>query len=134
MRIIVDTREQKPLKFACATVSEALDCGDYALVGKRNLARVEYKSLGDWHNWIRSTAPARFNSQVARLRKVKYPVIVVGGRFFQRLPRHYGVSVADSVHLRKVSTLVRLRIPVLFANNRREASLWIQDFLGGLNG
>ena len=47
--VLQDSREQKPLKLACATREEALEVGDYALAPPHDLGiRIERKSLPDF--------------------------------------------------------------------------------------
>ena len=45
--IVIDTREQRPLKFSLPTITKTLCTGDYSIEQFEGIIRVERKSLAD---------------------------------------------------------------------------------------
>ena len=68
LKVYVDTREQKPLKFELPTESRALKFGDYALSNKDLTCNccVERKSLADFISTISVLNFERFQREVER--------------------------------------------------------------------
>ena len=75
--IIVDSREQTPLRFAnLPTTRGTLDAGDYSIVGLTHLVAVERKSLDDLLACI-GRERERFKRELQRLRGYRFRMLVV---------------------------------------------------------
>lgn len=70
-RIVIDTREQKPLPFASyvPTIHKKLDDGDYSIEGYENLFAIERKMLGDYTTYI-STEHAKTSAKKKRFDEI----------------------------------------------------------------
>lgn len=89
LEIIVDTREQRPWtwrpEIAAGEVSlhhEALETGDYSLVGMKELVTIERKSLADLWGCVGGHRE-RFKKQFERLQHIRWPALVVEGSLYQ---------------------------------------------------
>jgi len=80
MRVVVDSREQKPLSFDAfpdiQTEVMALRTGDYSLVGMQELVAVERKSETDLIHSL-TYDRARFEAELERSRALRYFGIVI---------------------------------------------------------
>ena len=78
MRIIIDTREQRPYRFpdGVETVRQALVAGDYSVEGLEGEIAVERKSLADAYGTF-GRGRARFVRELDRLAQVRYAAVVV---------------------------------------------------------
>lgn len=123
-KIIIDTREKKPLVFKEPTSRAKLDTGDYSLYGLTKTVTVEYKSLADFLLWlaVRDTR----KEQITRLLTYEYKAIVVGGSF---LAKNKWSKLDTEVIAKRTSSLVALGIPVVFAGGRLGAARFIRNFL-----
>lgn len=76
-KIIIDTREQKPLSFSIKTKLEALSFGDYALNDSTfsHDCHIERKSLGDFYSTL-SIGLERFKREIERA-KDSYLIVLV---------------------------------------------------------
>lgn len=73
--ILIDTREQKPVKLSIPTKILGLKFGDYALEGKQDLV-IERKSLSDFIGTLSSRNLERFEREIERAAE-SYIVILV---------------------------------------------------------
>jgi hypothetical protein len=74
--IVVDTREQQPLKFkGLNIISSKLECGDYAKSVDSKIV-VERKSLGDFYSTL-STGFDRFKREIQRAHDMGIYIVVV---------------------------------------------------------
>ena len=128
IRILIDTREKRPLLFPNLISAKAtMKVGDYALHGYSKWAVVEYKSLGDWVHWINPSRTKRFDGQLTKLSRVPRKVIVVGGRLGSSVP--YSRMGEDTIMQRTAQITVWYGIPVVFCSGRRQAAKFITNFL-----
>lgn len=75
-QIVIDTREQEPYGFSCATVSRKLEAGDYSVVGHEDAVTVERKSLSDFvHTVIHDFD--RFAVELKKLSAMRCACVVV---------------------------------------------------------
>jgi|SRR6056300_1386157 len=74
-KIIIDTREQKPLNFDVETESLKLDHGDYAISVDSDLV-IERKSLSDFIQTI-SKGYDRFNRELSGAREIDRKVVIL---------------------------------------------------------
>jgi ERCC4-type nuclease len=130
--IVVDTREQLPLSFDPAnvlTVRAALPAGDYSILGAEDRVAIERKSLADL---VRSftAARARFMAELRVLSTYEWAAVVVEDGWPNLLAGRYpGTVKPASVAAAVVSTMVDLKVPVLFAGDRPGARRMVEDLL-----
>ncbi len=74
--VVIDTREQAPYSFACASIRQKLDAGDYAVLGAEDRIAVERKSLSDFVKTIIHSA-GRFRRELAKLSTYDFACVVV---------------------------------------------------------
>ena len=76
--LAVDTREQKPLKFACATQTLKLDIGDYTTLGEYyNYTFVDRKSGSDLQGTLNKHNIERFKREIERAKEMDSYLFVV---------------------------------------------------------
>lgn len=135
MKILIDTREQRPFSFIgetgepIPTERATLATGDYSLAGYADRVAVERKSLDDLAQCL-GRERDRFERELVRARGLDaFAVVVEGsfedlahGRYRSKLNPH---SACQSV----LSFSARLGIPFLFAGNRAGAEYATAGFL-----
>jgi hypothetical protein len=136
--LIIDTREQNPLKFAVPTMSQKLVCGDYGLEIKHdNGVYIERKSLPDMVGTLsdRETKPgdsnlARFRREIERAAEMEaYIVMLVESDInqamgFSHLPHMKHVWVSEEHIFKNLRDLLRdyPNFQAVFVKGRVEAS------------
>ena len=108
-KIIVDSREQKPLWTNCEV--KKLDFGDYSIEGHEYLFAIERKSLPDMLSTLTS-GHERFKKELIRARVANYFAIVVDGSYSamenkdwpnawrSKVPGHTATAIADTLHMK----------------------------------
>lgn len=129
-KIIIDSREQKPLKFSLATEVKKLDYGDYALdhSGFSNV-NIERKSISDLIGTM-SSGYERFQREIERAREAScYLVILVEEDFnsalsFNYLPHVFKTKITPEFVFHNVRELCQKykHLQFLFVAGRKEAS------------
>jgi DNA excision repair protein ERCC-4 len=126
MRILIDTREQKPFDFSAfpgaTTESVVLPCGDYSLKGFEDRAAIERKSLDDLISCLMGSNRDRFERELARARRYELFCVVVEaslddlahGRYQSQMKAH---SAAQSLF----TFMVRYQVSIIWADNRSRA-------------
>jgi hypothetical protein len=123
--IVIDTREQTPLKFkGLNIISSKLECGDYAKSTDANLA-VERKSLNDFYSTL-SGGLERFKKEIARAKTLgTYVVVLTECKLNTVLyaKRKFGACSGDFVmhHMRQVCREFD-NVQFVFCDGRAEAS------------
>lgn len=120
MKIIIDTREQRPWSFppeAAETAIGTLRAGDYALAGD-NWA-VERKSLPDFVGTV-VREWERFQRELARLPAPR--VVIVEGTLSDILAHEYESSVEPVFLLNRISALLMAGVAVVFAGDATQAA------------
>ena len=131
-QIIIDTREQEPYSFTCATVHQKLEVGDYSVVGHEDAVVVERKSLSDFVSTVIHDFD-RFTVELATLATMNCTCIVVEADLDAVL-RGLAADTLRGVSPTSVlgSTLyvsVRYRIPVYWCGSRQAACAFTDQFL-----
>jgi hypothetical protein len=129
LKIVVDTREQYPYRFATqqvSTVRRALPVGDYGLVvGGRLAAAVERKSLTDL---VSSLTGGKLRYALAELAALPRAAIAVEDRYSQvfKQDRVRPAQVADGL----AELQVRWPgVPIVFCETRPLTEEWIYRYL-----
>jgi DNA excision repair protein ERCC-4 len=118
--IVVDTREQRPYRFAGA-VRKALRSGDYSVLGGEARVAVERKEKTDAYSSL-GRGRKRFERELARLAEFEYAAVVIEAGLtefldppaFSRMHPHAAVNTL-------VSWSVKYGVHVFFADSRRLA-------------
>ena len=131
-RIVIDTLEQQPYGFPCATGRRKLDAGDYSVDGRESLIAVERKSLADF---VRSVIHDgdRFHAELERLAALTHACLVVEADLDDVL-RGLRQSVLRTVTPRAVlgaalQITIRYRVPVQWCGSRQAARVFTEQFL-----
>jgi ERCC4-type nuclease len=124
--LLVDTREQDPLKFAPykerfgAIVKMKLDAGDYSVLGHENAISFERKSLGDLVSTL--TQPKnrdRFFRELDRLAHHRYAAIIVEASYAQVASPYQYTRVKPATVLGLLQAIqTRYNIDVIFSGSR----------------
>lgn len=125
MKILIDSREQRPFEFASFNVAPetaALPCGDYSLPGFVDRVAVERKSLDDLIGCLKGKDRDRFERELARGGHYELFAVVVEssladvsrGRYKSEMKPH---SALQSI----IAFQVRYRVPFLWCGSRKAA-------------
>jgi DNA excision repair protein ERCC-4 len=127
--IVIDSREQTPLRFTLPTTRATLTTGDYSLVGLEHLVTVERKSLPDLLACI-GHGRDRFKRELARMRAFPFRVLVVEASFAdieagtwrsQLKPSHVSGAIA--------SWTGRYALPTMLVGSHAAAGRFVERFL-----
>ena len=133
MKIIIDTREQRPFDFSqfegCEIVSGTLETGDYSVLGFASEIAVERKSIDDLIGCLTHDRD-RFRRELERLRGynsallvIETPFNAIRGGFYRG--RMNPEAAAQSV----ISMSQKYRLPVFFASSKTEGAYFTFHFL-----
>jgi hypothetical protein len=123
--IVVDTREQQPLKFkGLNIINSKLECGDYAKSTESKVV-VERKSLGDFYSTL-SGGFERFKREMARAAEMGIYIVVVTECQLKTVlyaKRRFGACSGDYImhHMRQLCREFD-NIQFVFADGKAEAS------------
>lgn len=131
-RIVIDTREQQPYEFACATVRRKLDAGDYSVEGHEHPVAVERKSLTDFvHTVIHDFD--RFAIELAKLAALRCACVVVEADLddvMQGLAADKLRSAAPRAVLgAALHIAIHHRVPIYWCGSRQTACAFTDGFL-----
>ena len=130
--IVIDTREQQPYTFSCATQRHKLEAGDYSVLGQEHRIAVERKSLPDFvHTVIHDTQ--RFRTELEKLAVCEFACVVVEADLDDVLR---GLRQSDLRLVTPSAVLgaalhiaVRHRVPVYWCGSRQAACAFTEGFL-----
>lgn len=131
-KILIDTREQKPLKFERETISQKLDYGDYAFSHPKHSCdcHIERKSLSDFISTI-SGGYERFIKEIERAKENDaYLVVLVEESLTNALSFQYLPHISKKIRATPEFIFHRVRdliqqypnVQFLFVNGRKESS------------
>jgi len=126
--VAIDTREQKPYRFARSEV-KTLASGDYSIVGLEDRIAVERKTKQDAYSSL-GQGRARFERELQRLSRFDYAAVVIETSLpdFLRAPafsRMNPTAAARSM----IAWSVKYRVCVFFAGDRRHGNALTQQLL-----
>lgn len=131
MLILVDSREQAPLKFSCEIIRKGLKFGDYGcLVDDYQIPVVfERKSLGDLFGSL-TFGYDRFKKVFERAKVAEYKLIIVIEGTKERVLEGYSHSARDPASIiKQLETIERkYGITHLFFKTRHQMSVHIEKF------
>ena len=132
LRIIVDTREQKPYQFGIHSEHVKLDTGDYSVKNYEALVAVERKSLEDLFRCL-TTDRMRFKDQLIRLGALPYKALVIDANLDTLLmgTAHSAYPGAEAL-IRLVSMCARVGVPFHFAGGKGAilTGVLLREFVG----
>ncbi len=127
VRVIVDTREQRPWTFeglaGVSTKVATLDAGDYSVEGLEHRVAIERKSLDDWTGTVLRDR-ARFYRELERLRGYAFRCVVIEASVRQIQERRYTSEVHPLAVLGFVAEVsVAQAVPVYLGGSRAESQV-----------
>jgi len=129
--ILVDTREQTPLRFSAAVSTQraTLPTGDYSLVGHTDSVAIERKSLPDLVQCV-SRERERFLECCERLRGYQLRALVVEASFDDVLAHAYrSQTLPQSVIGTTIALHVDFALPTIWAGNAENAARIVEKML-----
>ena len=129
--ILVDTREQVPLRFSAAVDVEAvsLSVGDYSIRGVSDLVAIERKRLGELATCC-GTDRERFIAQIERLRAYPVRALVIEADLDGVLSKAYRSEINP---LSVLGTLLKFtsdwQVPVWFCGDARNTAQVVERML-----
>jgi ERCC4-type nuclease len=126
--ILVDDREQAPLRFSAAVDVEIvrLPVGDYSLRGASDIVAIERKRLGELATCC-GTERERFIEQIERLRPYPVRALVIEAELDGILSRAYRSEIHP---LSVVGTLIKFmvdwQVPVVFCGDPKNTALIVE--------
>jgi DNA excision repair protein ERCC-4 len=125
MRILVDSREQRPYtfgRFNATTEIAVLPVGDYSLPGFENRIAVERKSLEDLIGCLKGDNRARFERELSKGAVLEIFTVVVECPLTDVFQGRYRSEMRAHAALQSLfSFQVRYRISFIWAGNREGA-------------
>lgn len=98
---------------------------DYTVLGYTGIIGVERKSWGDWINSIRGRNWSRFRKSLDKLRKHRFPLIVVEGRMSDYIIYS---NIGTVFVAYRTAQIVTGGIPVIYADNPQIAETVCWEF------
>jgi ERCC4-type nuclease len=125
MQIIVDTREQKPWKWASqpgvTTEKATLTAGDYSVKGHEKTIAIERKSLADLVQTL-SRGRERFERECDRLLSFSYRTVVVEATLEQIFKHKYRSMVVPNAVIGSMCAIQQTwGLPFILAGGRKLA-------------
>lgn len=136
MKILIDTREQKPLAFSHPTISEVkrvkLEVGDYAVEfedGHRPPIVFERKSKGDLWGTL-TKGYERFKRELRRAKDENIAVMLIIEKSYTNMQKDYEYSKREaSSVIKQIHTMhIRHGLTPVFCNTRDEMAKYITNF------
>lgn len=128
--VIVDSREQTPLRFERLTSRlGTLTSGDYAPAGLEHLVAIERKSMDDLVGSL-TTDRERFERELHRLRGFRFARVLVTAPRADLLAGRYRSKATPAALLASVTAFeVRYAVPFVFAEDETEAARLVELWL-----
>jgi ERCC4-type nuclease len=129
--IVVDSREQDPLKFTrLQAVERALFTGDYSICGLESQFAVERKSLDDIANCCLSSNRDRLERELCRLRGYRFKRLLIVGSRAEIIAQRYHSRIAPKAVLATLGAFeVRYDLPIVFTGTPEEAATAIERWV-----
>jgi len=119
MKIIIDTREQRPYRFETPSETGTLSTGDYSLSGAEGLIAIERKSVDDLMGCLTS-GRERFEKELHRGRALNYFALVIEASLSDLSNGRYRSRMKPSAAIQSLLAFsIRYGLPVFFVENRK---------------
>ena len=133
MRILTDSREQKPYdfqKYPVEAETAALTAGDYSLAGFQDRIAVERKSLNDLVGCLTGKNRERFERELMRARSYELFAVVVEANIQDVSDKKYKSGITPHAVLQSITAFhIRYGIPFLFCGSRDGAEYMTYSLL-----
>ena len=117
IRIIIDSREQKPYEFENSEVG-TLSIGDYSICGLENHVAIERKELNDLIGCL-TNGRERFEKELFKGKALDYFALVIEASLLDLVNGHYRSKMgAKSAVQSLIAFSVRYKLPIFFCENR----------------
>lgn len=135
MKIIIDTREQKPLvfnhKFITSVEVKGLNVGDYGAMSSEYVHPVvfERKSINDLYGTL-SGGYERFKAEIERAKEQNTKIIIIVEGHLKRILMGTAFSkrTPESIVYQLFTLRVRYDVETVFCANREEMAEYITQF------
>jgi DNA excision repair protein ERCC-4 len=125
MRILIDSREQAPYRFADYDVdleTAALPTGDYSLPGFQDRVSIERKELNDLIGCLMNGNRERFEKELYRGSSYDVFVVVIEGSMADVAEGGYRSAMKPHAAMQSIIALgVRYRVPFVWCGTRAAA-------------
>ena len=138
MELIIDTREQNPLKFRLSKniteiKSQKLDVGDYSVAGYETKIAIERKNPLDLFGTT-GKGHERFKREIDRAKEYDYFAIIVEAPYSQIKDKTFKQSFRTKMRGDVVTKIIwqwmfKYNIHMHFANDEKEAARMVRDIL-----
>ena len=133
MRILIDSREQRPFTFKGYDVDPetvTLPVGDYSLPGFTDKVAIERKELNDLISCLMNGNRDRFERELAKARHFDLFAVVVQAPLSAVSRGQYRSEMKTQAALQSILTLqVRYRAAFMWAGNRADAEYIVHGLL-----
>ena len=118
MRILVDTREQRPYQFEAPSEVGTLQVGDYSICGLENHVAIERKSINDLVGCLTHDRD-RFERELHRGKTLDFFALVIEASLSDLANGRYrSKALPKSVIQSLLAFSIRYRLPVWFCETR----------------
>ena len=118
MKILIDTREQRPYKFKTTSEVGTIPVGDYSICGLEHLISVERKEINDLICCL-TTGRERFERELHKGRALDYFALVIEGSLSDLVSGRYRSNMLPKSAVQSLMAFsVRYRLPIFFAELR----------------
>ena len=123
LRIVVDTREQRPYDFGAyadvEVIRAALDSSDYSLLGWEDKIGIERKGSLDELCTCLTVDRGRFERELQRLRFFDRAVVIIEDNLLNALSGKYRSNLKSNALMESICAFhIRYGVPFIFAGNR----------------
>ena len=119
MKILVDSREQRPYQFETPSEVGAVPCGDYSIDGLENYVAIERKTVDDLIGCLTQDRD-RFERELHRGRALEYFALVVETSLRNLASGNYRSKMLPKSAVQSLLAFsIRYRLPIFFAENRQ---------------
>ncbi len=118
MKIVTDTREQRPYNFESGTMIGTLQIGDYSINGLQDHIAIERKELNDLIGCL-TKGRDRFERELSKGRALDYFALVVEASLKDIVNGHYRSKMNPKAAIQSLMAFsVRYHMPIFFCDNR----------------
>ena len=119
MKIIIDSREQKPYQFENPTTTGALSTGDYSICGLEDCVAIERKELNDLIGCL-TKGRDRFERELFRAKALDYFALIIECSLSDLINGNYRSNMNPKSAIQSLLAFsVRYRLPIFFCGNRQ---------------
>lgn len=128
-RLVIDTREQTPLRFRrLASARGTLYTGDYSVAGAEERFAVERKSLPDFVSCCMGANRERFQRELHRLRGFDFARLLIVGTRREIAAGEYRSRITPAAVLATAAAVEARYCPVVFAGGEPDAAAMVESW------